>query len=49
MKRKTEKQRIEELVDSLKNHEMYQSLIKEIDMDIRRYLEREKKKRKLKS
>ena len=48
MKLKSEEQRIKELMDSLKNHEMYQKLFEEIDRDIRRSMEREKKKVKLK-
>jgi len=41
---KSRKQRIKELVDCLQNHETYQELFKEIDGDIRKTLERRKKK-----
>jgi hypothetical protein len=41
---KSGKQRIKELVDYLQNYEMYQKLFDEIDKDIRKTLERRKKK-----
>jgi hypothetical protein len=44
MKAKSRKQRIMELVDYLKNYGMYQKLFEEIDRDIRKTLERRKKK-----
>ena len=45
MKRKSENERINELVDYIKNFEMYQKLFDDVDRDIHRSLEREKKKR----
>jgi hypothetical protein len=44
MKAKSRKQRIKELVDYIQNYEMYQNLFDEIDRDIRKTLERRKKK-----
>ena len=45
MKTKSEKQRIDELVDYIQNNELYESLFKEIERDIRKEIEKEKVKK----
>lgn len=44
MKRNSENQRIKKLVDYIKNYDLYEKLFIEIDKEIQRSLEREKKK-----
>lgn len=45
MKNSKINKRVEELCDSIKNHDAYKEFFAEIDRDIKRSLEREKKKK----
>ena len=45
MKKSRINKRVKELVDSIQNHDAYKEFFAEIDKDIKRSLEREKKKK----
>lgn len=46
MKTKTQEQRVKEIVDYIQNYDGYQRLFEEIERDIRKFIERERKKNK---